>query len=72
MVDEKFLTMRSPKITGLSSPSHAMAWSGKDSPNMVSLDQISAESKNGTFQSIYEMQFLDVFSRFDPINHDYN
>ena len=67
MDDEKYMTMRSPKMTSLSP---AMASSRKDSPNMASLDKNGAESKYGPFQSIYEMQFLNELSKFDLVNHD--
>ena len=47
MVDDLSLTISSPKMAWLSS--------GKDSPNMVSLEKIGAESYKGTFKSVYEM-----------------
>ena len=56
MVNEKFQTLLSMelmprtniRVARLLSPSDAMAMGGKDSLNLISLDQISAESKHYT------------------------
>ena len=79
MVDEKFQTLLSMQMTPqartrvakLLGSSDSIALSGKVSPNLISLDQISAENKFDAMHQSQDKDFHHGLSMYDQINHDY-